>query len=297
MTEFIAIGSIIIDDIVDPMGKSSMGVLGGGASHAVAGMRVWSEQTAMVSVIGEGFPETAWDQLTDLANVNGVIKRPALQPRAWQLFEPDGTRNEVFRTDFTIFRDIPIRPDEFPPAFASAKGVFLQTDTADRAKAWVTHLRRLNPEMILLWEPWEIFYTPENLANFQRVAPLFDIVSPNSDEASWMFGETDPQKQANLLFECGVRCLALRLGAAGSIVGTASKTHHIPAIKVPVIDETGAGNSYNGGFLVGYIQSNGNPLTAGQYGSVSATFALAQLGLAQLGPDTQRVAQERLAGF
>ena len=49
---YLAIGSIIIDDIVDPDGFSTMGVLGGGGSYAVAGMRVWSEQTALVAATG-----------------------------------------------------------------------------------------------------------------------------------------------------------------------------------------------------------------------------------------------------
>jgi sugar/nucleoside kinase (ribokinase family) len=147
---------------------------------------------------------------------------------------------------------------------------------------------------VLLWEPWQILYQPENLADFSRVAPLFDIISPNTTEVREMIAESDPEQQAKILFGCGVRCLALRLGAAGSLVGTAAQLHHIPAAPAQVVDETGAGNSYCGGFVVGYVESGGTALTAGHYGAVSATFALAQLGLARLGPDATLVAQERL---
>jgi sugar/nucleoside kinase (ribokinase family) len=294
MIAFVAIGSIIIDDIIDPQGRSSMGTLGGGGSYAVSGMRVWSERTALVAVIGQAFPETAWEQLMALSYPGGIVVRTMPQPRAWQLFEADGTRQEVFRTDFATFRRTAITPAEFPAQFASAKGVYLQTGSADEAEAWAIRLRMLNPNMVLLWEPWEILYKPENLADFGRVAPLFDIVSPQTVEISWMLAETDPERQASLLFDCGVRCLALRLGAAGSLVGTAAGLGHIPAVSVPVVDETGAGNAYCGGFVVGYVESDGDPVLAGRYGAVSATFALGQIGLPRLGVGSRAIAEGRL---
>jgi sugar/nucleoside kinase (ribokinase family) len=295
--DFVAIGAIIIDDIVDPQGRSNMGTLGGGASHAVAGMRVWSEQAALVSVIGPDFPETAWQQLIRLADTAGIVTRRAPQPRAWQLFEVDGTRREVFRTDFASLRQNIITPAEYPPVFAPAKGVYMQTATAAEAEAWAVQLRSLNPEVVLLWEPWEILYKPENLADFSRVAPLFDIISPQTAEVGWMLEETAPERQAALLFKAGVRCLALRMGASGSLVGTAAKQFHLPALQVPVVDETGAGNAYCGGVVVGYVESGGDPLVAGRYGAVSATFALAQVGLPRLGADSRVIAESRLNWF
>ena len=297
MIDFVAIGSIIIDDIIDPQGRSNMGALGGGGTHAVAGMRVWREAVALVAIIGQNFPENAWSHLGSLAETGGIVLRDTPQPRAWQLFETDGRRQEVFRTDFAALRQTTITPAEYPTQFASAQGVYLQTGSAAEAEAWARHLKALNPATILLWEPWEIIYTPENWQEFSRVASLFDIVSPQTVEVSWMMEETEPERQAAILLEAGVRCLALRAGAAGSWVGTAEVTHHVPALAVPVVDETGAGNSYCGGFLVGYVESGGDPLVAGQYGAVSATFALAQIGLPRLGPAARLTAEEKLKIF
>jgi sugar/nucleoside kinase (ribokinase family) len=294
--DYVAIGSIILDDIVDPNGVSNMGVLGGGGSHAVAGMRVWSCHTALVAVIGQNFPAAARERLNALTDTRGVITRPVPQPRFWQLFETDGTRHEVPRTDFELFQQIPICPTEFPAGFASARGVFLQTPTSEDVLAWATHLKRLNPDIVILWEPWEIYYKPENLPGFRQVASLVDIVSPQTVELSWMLGEPDPHKQANLLLDCGVRCFALRLGAAGSLVGTATERHHLPAVSVPVIDETGAGNAYCGGFVVGFVESLGESLAAGQFGAVAATFALEQVGVPQIDDQTRHQAETRLAG-
>ena len=46
---------IIIDDIVFPDGRTTMGVLGGGGMYAVAGMRMWSEDVGMLSHVGADF--------------------------------------------------------------------------------------------------------------------------------------------------------------------------------------------------------------------------------------------------
>jgi sugar/nucleoside kinase (ribokinase family) len=292
--DYVVIGAIIIDDIVDPRGRSNMGTLGGGGSHAVAGMRVWSEHTAFVATIGQDFPDSAMEHLASLADTRGILLRPAPQARAWQLFETDGVRREVFRTDFNLFRQMIVRPDEYPGELAGAKGVYLQTATPGEAKVWANKLKSLNPDVVLLWEPWEIMYRPENLAEFSRVAPLFDIISPQTGEAHQMLVETDPQRQASRLFECGVRCLALRLGAAGSLVGSMEKQHYIPAAAATVVDETGAGNSYCGGFIVGYVESGGDPLTAGRYGTISATFTLSQIGAPRLGANSRLEAEKRL---
>jgi sugar/nucleoside kinase (ribokinase family) len=295
MVDFVAIGSIIIDDIVDAEGHTHMGLLGGGAGHAVAGMRVWSDRTGLASVIGQPFPDTAWAHLTALADTRGIVARPAPQPRFWLLFEHDGRRNEAPRIDFTLFQKMSIRPDEYPPAFAPAKGVYLQCATAAEAEAWRYQLKALNPDIVILWEPWRIFYKPENLADFCRVASLFEAVSPQTVELASMLEETEPERQAALLVERGVRCLALRMGAAGSLIATAKGQRHIPAISgLPVVDETGAGNAYCGGFVVGYVESGGDLLAAGRYGTVSATFALAQVGIPHLGPDVRVEADRRL---
>jgi sugar/nucleoside kinase (ribokinase family) len=257
-------------------------------------MRVWNEKTGLVAIIGQKFPESAWEHLTTLTSPQGIVLRDMPQPRAWQLFERDGTRQEVFRTDFAIFRRTAVTPAEYPAQFASAKGVYMQAGTVAEAEAWVTYLRKLNPAMVILWEPWEIIYTPDNLAEFNRVASLFDIVSPQTVELSWMLAETDPERQTSHLLQAGVRCVALRMGAAGSLVSTVTATHHIPALPVPVVDETGAGNAYCGGFVVGYVESGGKPEIAGQYGAVSATFALAQVGLPRLDNATRSLAEARL---
>ena len=54
---FLSIGPVVIDDIVLPDGQTRMGTLGGGATHAAMGMRVWSGRVALLATLGRDVPE------------------------------------------------------------------------------------------------------------------------------------------------------------------------------------------------------------------------------------------------
>jgi sugar/nucleoside kinase (ribokinase family) len=59
-------------------------------------------------------------------------------------------------------------------------------------------------------------------------------------------------------------------------------------VETTVVDPTGAGNAFCGGFLAGWVQS-GNLLTAGLYGAVAASFLVEQVGL----PESSEAARQR----
>ena len=53
---YLAIGSVIIDDIVYPDGRTSMAVLGGGGTHAAYGMVFAGERPGLVGLAGRDLP-------------------------------------------------------------------------------------------------------------------------------------------------------------------------------------------------------------------------------------------------
>ncbi len=67
----------------------------------------------------------------------------------------------------------------------------------------------------------------------------------------------------------------------------------MPAVPVPeIIDQTGAGNTYCGAFLVGWLET-GDLLTAACYGAVAASFSLEAIGVADPLPHHAEVRSER----
>jgi sugar/nucleoside kinase (ribokinase family) len=94
--------------------------------------------------------------------------------------------------------------------------------------------------------------------------------------------------------EAGAEIVALRQGPDGATVRRADtgETWHIPAIETSMVDPTGAGNAFCGGFLTGWVQT-GDLCTAGIYGVVAASFLVEQIGLPGPGPDIYKKAARR----
>ena len=271
-----------------------MGVLGGGATHAAMGMRVWSARVALLAALGRDVPERDRRTLARAVDLRDLPRRDAPTPRAWQLYEPDGRRTHVDRTDAELFMAMCPRPDELPAEYAGASGARLECDAPDPLREWMARLRAAGCDHVL-WEPWNVFCRPENRGVFGQLAPLLDVVSPNLLQAQRLTGLKDPQQVLAALLEAGVRVAVLRMGEAGSLVaGQGGAAVAVPAVTAPsIVDVTGAGNAYCGGFLVGLAET-GDLGQAGCYGAVSASFALEQFGAMFALEDLRARAEQRL---
>jgi sugar/nucleoside kinase (ribokinase family) len=274
---FSSIGSIIIDDIVLPNGRTFMGTLGGGMTHAAMGMRVWTDSVRPISAIGNDFPEYLLAQMRELFDLSGIVRRDWMTTRAWQLFEENGHRSEVFRTPLDKFLAMGPRPHEVPLELLNLEGVHLQAGLAEEFYAWVERLRAAGCKFIL-WEPWEQFTKPENLDVYHEMVKLVDIVSPNLEEACTLTGLSDPLAVFRELRK-NAPIVALRMGSQGSLVAQqGGPIYQVSTVPVPkIVDVTGAGNAYCGGLVVG-MSTRGDLIQAAGYAVVSASMALGQFG-------------------
>ncbi len=275
---YLTVGSIIIDDIILPDGRSRMGVLGGGSTHAAMGMRAWTDQVSVCAPVGFDFPPERMAQLEAYFDTTGVTHSTLATPRAWQLFEPDGHRTEIFRTPFSDFQTINPHPSVLPETVFNALGVHLQAQAPQPLGEWAVRLRAAGCRFIL-WEPWESFCQASNEAVIRQTLPMVDGFSPNLEEARQITGLNDPLAAARRLLEWGTPLVALRMGAEGSLIVTRDgHTWHVNAVHVPqLVDVTGAGNAYCGGFVVGMAET-GDLHTAARRAAVSASLALEQFG-------------------
>jgi len=282
---YICIGGIIIDDIVLPDGRTTMGVLGGGVTHAAAGMIIWGQRPGLVSCAGRDLPDAARRRLERDFDLGGMRWLDQPQARAWQLFEWDGRRTEIFRVDelepFLYGPGL----DALPSWYREARGAHLLRDGA------VAPWRDALPGATVLWEPIQPFMMPQNAAAFRAALPLVDIVSPNWVEAQALYGRSDPAALVHAMLDDGARVAVLRMGEQGSIAGRQGDPDLLRVPVVPVaeiVDQTGAGNTYCGAFLVGWCQT-ADLAQASAYGAVAASFALEVTGVAD--PPADYVAQ------
>jgi sugar/nucleoside kinase (ribokinase family) len=258
------------------------------------GMRVWSERVALLAPLGRDLPEADRGKLARAFDLRGPTRPAAWCPRAWQVYEHDGRRTHVDRTDADLFMAMCPRPDELPAECAGARGVRLECAAPDPLREWLARLRAAACAHVL-WEPWNVFCRAENRPLFGQLAPLLDVFSPNLLQAQRLTGLEDPRQVVRALLAAGVRIAVLRMGKAGSLVaGPSGPPVAVPAVPVRrVVDVTGAGNAYCGGFLVGLAET-GDLEKAGRYGAVSASFALEQFGAMFARKDLRRRAEQRL---
>lgn len=277
--DFVTFSNLIIDDIVLPDGRTFMNTLGGAGTHALVGMRVWSDRLGYVAAVGRDFDPKHRAALAHLGvDLRGLVERDGYRTaRAWQLFEPDERRIEIFRTDEAEFERCKPTFEDIPAGYLSARGFHLHWGTLEELAALVRKLRAANPTLCLLWEPAPT-HLHEPRAAFEAVLHQLDLFSPGLDEAEAITGSADPGEMVAILLEWGAPGVALRMGARGSLVRTASgEIWRVPAVPTTIMDVTGAGNAYCGGFLVG-LGSGLGVLEAALRATVSASFALEQFG-------------------
>lgn len=290
---FACVGGIIIDDIVYPDGRTNMAVLGGGGTHAAAGMVAVAEHPALLACLGTDVPPTVQAQLERDFDLRFITRLNAPQVRAWQVFEWNGRRTEIFRVDdYATFLSQP-SPEAIPPGVRGVPAV-----TILRGAEEFLQFCKVFTAAEILWEPDQHFMQPENRAALVEALPHAAVVSPNLREAAAVYSENDPAVLVRRMLTDGAQVVALRLGEDGSLVGQRDRSDlvHIPAVPVPqVVDVTGAGNTYCGAFLVGWMRTH-DIRTAGCYGAVAASFTVEDVGVLDVSaiPDFAHVREERL---
>ena len=87
---------------------------------------------------------------------------------------------------------------------------------------------------------------------FEELLHLVDVFLPNENEALALTGQKTVELALDRLAE---RCpwVAVKLGPRGAIARNAADSASAPALKVDVVDTTGAGDSFDGGFLYGFL--------------------------------------------
>ena len=122
--------------------------------------------------------------------------------------------------------------------------------------------------------------------------PLCDFVTPNESETEGLTGlpvtnVDEARKAADVFLEMGVGTALITLGEAGALFHNREVSEHIPAYRVaPVVETTGAGDAFNGGFAAALARGI-EPLEAARFGCAVAGISVTRPGTAPSMPTLQ----------
>lgn len=294
--KFVSFGNIFIDDIVLPDGRTFMATPGGAGTHALIGMRVWTRDLGFVAFAGSDLPDEFRQELGQLGvDLWGVRIRDSIQTtRAWQLFETDGRRTEIFRSKKSDFLGNVLDFEDIPPSYLNARGFHLYwaKDIVDLPR-FIDKLRQRNRTAVLVWEP-SFIHKQISKRDLSAALPHVSLFSPDEEAACSMTNTDQAEDALSALLEWGAPAVAIRMGAAGSLLGTANGEQWlIPAVPAEVVDVTGAGNAFCGGCVVGLALGD-SYLDAALRSAVSASFAIEQFGIPAFDVSSQSEALVRL---
>lgn len=119
------------------------------------------------------------------------------------------------------------------------------------------------------------------------------IVTPNETEAQVLTGvkidtKEDAEKAAAVFMEKGVKQVVITLGSMGAFAMDSQKSELIERLNVDAVDTTGAGDAFNGGFVMALAQG-ADLFTALRYGNVTGALSVTKKGTAPSMPGKEEV--------
>ena len=107
---------------------------------------------------------------------------------------------------------------------------------------------------IIALDPGKFWLNMDLASYVHEAVAAADIVLPNAYEAELLSGCSQPREASRSLLDRGVKVVAMKLGEAGCIACTHDEEIEIPGFKTEVKSHLGAGDSFNSGFLHGYLR-------------------------------------------
>jgi ribokinase len=127
-----------------------------------------------------------------------------------------------------------------------------------------------------------------------EIFKLCDYTTPNESEATMLTGVTvtdieSARKAADVLLAKGVGTAVITLGSQGALLHNAKQSIHIPIYSAgPIVDTTGAGDAFNGGFAAALARGE-TPEFAARFGSATAGISVTRPGTAPSMPYLEEV--------
>jgi sugar/nucleoside kinase (ribokinase family) len=272
----VIVGSVAFDTIRTPWGDRERIVGGSGTYCSLAAS--YFTRPRIVAVVGRDFPRKTLALLRSRGVDLAGLKVKAGKTFHWEgKYGEDPNRRTTLRTELNVFADF--RP-RVPEAYRGSRIVYLANLNPEHHEFVLGQFRKpavVAMDTIRLWIDTKRDVLLKELG---RV----DIFFANDEEARLISGELNLIGAGKALVRLGPSLVVLKKGEHGALVFGRDFVFGVLAHPCEhVVDPTGAGDSFAGGFL-GYLDRAGglgarDVRRAAVYGSVLASFAIEDFGI------------------
>jgi sugar/nucleoside kinase (ribokinase family) len=296
MIDIATVGWLTMDDIVLVDHSCRPGVLGGGALYSAIGAQIWSDSVGVHSVTGRTVYEDVRAQIAsrglDGEGV-GVIDGMGLQ--LWLLHESETFKRQVPKLNSATAEDMDRGRGPLPEAYRGARGFHVAPQTPQGTAENVRRLSELPHRPVVTVDILSDEYIDRRLyadLGFLRGASAF---LPSEAEIARIWGAPDIGiwlRETAMRLKCH---MGVKLGERGSLICDAESgvLIHTPAHQVKLVDSTGAGDGYCGGFVAGLAARR--PLAeCAAMGTVSASYVVEACGALETERPSVAARQARL---
>lgn len=277
MGNILVVGSLAYDTVKTPTGKID-GALGGSANYFGVAASLFAP-VRVVGVVGEDY-RAEDSELLSKRNIDiSGVERVAGKTFHWA-GEYDNNLNEAktLRTELNVFADF---HPKIPDSFKNSEIVFLANiDPVLQIEV----LNQVKEPKVVAADTMN-FWIGSKINELLKVLKRLDILLINEGEATLLTETSNAILAAKKISAMGPKHVVIKRGEYGVVIYSNNKYFCLPAYPIgEVIDPTGAGDTFAGGFL-GYIGKSNQNLSldllksAAVYGTLLASFTVQDFSL------------------
>ncbi|HEY4628593.1 MAG TPA: PfkB family carbohydrate kinase [Flavobacterium sp.] len=297
MNKLLIVGTVAFDAIETPFGKTDK-ILGGAATYIGLSASFFNLQSAIVSVVGDDFPQEYLDLLTDRnIDISGLEVVKGGKTFFWSgLYHNDLNSRDTLVTELNVLADF---QPKVPQNFINADVVMLG-NLHPLVQSSVLDQMETKPKLVVLdtMNFWMDCALPELMDVIKRV----DVITINDEEARQLSGEYSLVKAAAKIHTMGPKYVVIKKGEHGALLFHNKEVFFAPALPLEeVFDPTGAGDTFAGGFTGFITQSENvsfeNMKNAIIHGSNLASFCVEKFGTERMVDLEKKEVLSRLQQF
>jgi len=294
MMGILTVGSVAFDSVKTPFGSEEE-ILGGSASYFSVAASYFTD-VSMVAVVGDDFPS----EHIKFFQGKG-IDTSGLQRSGGKTFRWKGEYGFDMNTARTLDTQLNVFADFSPQLLSqhrSMEYLFLGNIDPDLQR---TVLEQMQRPRVVACDSMN-YWIDNKLDSLKRTLRLVDILIINDAETRQLGADSNLLRAAHRILSWGPKTLVIKRGEYGVLMINAESQFGAPAFPLEdVIDPTGAGDSFAGGFM-GYVANARSTDDAALrkaivFGSVMASFNVCQFGLLKLGDLTYPEIESRFRDF